>query len=210
MQCARAVRLRCVPCFHVTNDRLCPDGVPSVSGWGNNWSENVADAVNAMAQEIAEIRKFQQECERDKEIGALMQLNEKLMTQATNYTNLVMLAGYAGFFGLWSSLVGRLPDWLYAVSGLLALLSLFLFVSWEIIKMVWGSLHMRRTNDMITKPVRGAKPLDLFIAASSLHGVRVHKVWLWFLIPTVAFGIAAALLLVGFFAIQVWQSLNLV
>ena len=108
-----------MPCFHVTNDRLCPDGVPSVSGWGNNWNENVADAVNAMAQEIAEIRKFQQECERDKEIGALMQLNEKLMTQATNYTNLVMLAGYAGFFGLWSSVVGRLPDWLYAVSGLL-------------------------------------------------------------------------------------------
>ena len=39
--------------------------------------------------------------------------------------------------------------------------------------MVWGSLHMRRTNDMITKPVRGAKPLDLFIAASSLHRFTV-------------------------------------
>ena len=179
-----------------------------MSGWGNNWNDNVTDAVNTMAQEIAEIRKFQQECQRDKDIGALMELNEKLMTHATNYTNLVMVAGYAGFFGLWATLVGRLPDWLYALCGLLALLSLLLFVSWEIIKMVWGSLHMRRTNDMITKPVRGTKPLDLVIAASALHSVRVQKIWLWFLIPTVVFGIAAALLLIGFFAVQVWRSLS--
>ncbi|MBN0315103.1 hypothetical protein JTM73_33150, partial [Pseudomonas aeruginosa] len=74
-----------------------------------------------------------------------MQLNEKLMTQASNYTNLIMVAGYAGLFGLWSTLVGRLPQWLYALCGLLALLSLLLFVSWEIIKMVWGSLYVKRT-----------------------------------------------------------------
>lgn len=178
-----------------------------MSGLGGNWNE-VTNAVNTMAEEIAEIRKFQQDCERDKDIAILMQLNEKLMTQATNYTNLILVAGYAGYFGLWSTLVGRLPNWLYALCGLLALLSLLLFVSWEIIKMVWGNVYMNRTNKMITKIARGAKPLELFLAASSLYSVKVQKVWLWFLIPTVTFGIAAGLLLIGFFVLQLWQSLN--
>lgn len=80
-----------------------------------SWERDVVDAVNGMAEEIAEIRKFQEACERDRDIGTLMQLNEKLMTQASNYTNLIMVAGYAGLFGLWSTLVGRLPQWLYAL-----------------------------------------------------------------------------------------------
>ncbi|AJF49001.1 TPA: hypothetical protein ACGJ7L_002302 [Pseudomonas aeruginosa] len=173
-----------------------------------SWERDVVEAVNGMAEEIAEIRKFQEACERDRDIGTLMQLNEKLMTQASNYTNLIMVAGYAGLFGLWSTLVGRLPQWLYALCGLLALLSLLLFVSWEIIKMVWGSLYVKRTNRIITTVARGKKPMDMYQAAMSLYNVKMHKVWLWFFVPTVVLGVGAGLLLVGYFSLEVWCSIS--
>lgn len=178
-----------------------------MSGEGN-WYEQVKETVNSMGEEIDVIKRFQQECERDKKVGMLMQLNEKLMTQATNYTNLILVAGYAGFFGLWSSLITKLPNWLYALSGLFALLSLILFVSWEIIKMIWGNRYMNRTNKMITEVARGPDVLDMFISAYSLHSVKAQKVWVWFLIPTMTFGMLAALLLVGFFVLQIWKSLH--
>ncbi len=171
-----------------------------------SWSEQVADAVNSLAEEIKEIKKFQQDCERDKDIAMMMQMAEKQMTQATSYTNLILVAGYAGYFAFWSTLVTKLPSWLYALCGLLALLSLLLFISWEVIKMTWGTVHLNRINKMILKTVRGPNLLQIIDAASSSHNVRINKLWLWFLVPTLAFGIGAGLLLSGYFAVEVWKT----
>ncbi|MCS5516384.1 hypothetical protein NWF32_19350 [Pseudomonas qingdaonensis] len=114
---------------------------------------------------------------------------EKQMTHSTSYTNLILVAGYAGYFAFWSTLVTKLPSWLYALSGLLALLSLLLFISWEVIKMTWGTVHLNRINKMIIKTVRGPNVLQIIDAASSLQNVRTNKLWLWFLVPTLIFGI---------------------
>lgn len=172
-----------------------------------NWNEQVTNAVNSMAKEIDEIKRFQQDCECDKNIAMMMQMAEKQMTQATNYTNLILVAGYAGYFAFWSTLVSKLPSWLYALTGLLALLSLLLFISWEVIKMTWGTVHLNRINKMILKTVRGPNALKVIEAASSSHNVRINKLWLWlwFLVPTITFGIGAGLLLLGYFAAEVWK-----
>lgn len=171
-----------------------------------NWHEAMENAVNSVVNEINDIKQFQQDCERDKDIAMMMQMAEKQMTQATNYTNLIMVAGFAGYFAFWSTLVTKLPNWLYALSGLLALLSLLLFISWEVIKMTWGTVHLNRINKMITKTVRGPNFLKIIEAASSLHNVRINKLWLWFLVPNLIFGISAGLLLLGYFAVEVWKT----
>lgn len=116
------------------------------------------------------------------------------------------MAGYAGYFAFWSTLVTKLPNWLYALSGLLALLSLLLFITWEVIKMTWGTIHLNRINKMVIKTVRGPNVLQIIDAASSLNNVRISKFWLWFLVPTLTFGIAAGLLLLGYFAVEVWKT----
>ncbi|MCH5488319.1 hypothetical protein [Pseudomonas syringae] len=173
-----------------------------------NWYEAVGEAIKAMGADIAEIKRFQQDCERDKNIAMLMQINEKKMTQASTYTNLILVAGYAGFFAFWSTLVAKLPGWLYALSGLLALLSLICFICWELIKMIWGNVHLNRTNEMIIKTVRGPKAIALIDAASSLHSAKITKLWMWFLVPTVACGMSAGFLLLGYFVLEVWKSLH--
>jgi hypothetical protein len=40
----------------------------------------------------------------EKQISAFIQLNEKLMSNANAYTNLIMVAGY---FAFWSTLAGK-------------------------------------------------------------------------------------------------------
>ena len=172
-----------------------------------NFNEQVRETVNALSDEIAEIKKFQQNCERDKDVALAMQLNEKMMTHATNYTNLILVAGYAGFFGFWSTIVSRLPQWVYAISGLLALVSLLVFVSWEITKMVLSYRRLNGNNETIKQIKRGDRPLLMLEAAMNVHSMRMNKLWKWFLIPTVTTGVSAALLLLGTFVCQVWQSM---
>jgi hypothetical protein len=173
-----------------------------------NWYEAVRDAINSLGADINEIKRFQQDCERDKNIAMLMQMHEKQMTQASAYTNLILVAGYAGYFAFWSTLVGKLPAWIYALSGLLALVSLFCFIAWELVKMIWSNTYLNRTNQMIIKTVRGPNALKMIDATSSLHSVRVTKMWMWFLVPTVTCGMSAGVLLVGYFASEVWKSIH--
>lgn len=169
------------------------------------WNERASDVVNAHAKEIQELKEFQLHLERDKDADLLMQLNEKQMAGATNYANLLLVAGYAGLFGFWSTLSTKLPPMLYALCGLLGLLSLMLFISWEIIKMIWGSIHMARTNAMI-ESMRGPKLLQLFLASTKKFQIRSQRVWWLFLIPSLLSGLSAGFLLLGFFCYQLWQA----
>lgn len=169
--------------------------------------QSTEQKVYELQAEMEEIKRFQRVCEQDKDIATRMQLAEKMMTHATNYTNLMLVAGYAGFFGFWSSIVTRLPQWVYAVSGLLALVSLLLFISWEITKMVSSYRRLNITNEMIKKAKRGDNTLAMQDAAAYLHSIKMNKRWKWFLIPTVTAAISAALLLLGTFVYQIWKSI---
>jgi cation transport ATPase len=168
-------------------------------------NQMVKDVVNVHAEAIDDLKNFQRRIEEDKHVALLMQLNEKQMISAATYTNLILVAGYAGFFGFWSTLSPRLPLWLYSLCGLLALLSLMLFVSWEVIKMIWSGFHIAKTNSMI-KTIGGEKVLQLFEASQLQYQIRSQRVWWAFLLPTVLSGLAAGFLLVGFFCYQLWQA----
>ncbi|WP_439125146.1 hypothetical protein GKKCFE_17575 [Pseudomonas sp. E141] len=171
-----------------------------------DWDQ-IGRVVDAHAEAIGELKDFQQRLEEDKHVALLMQLNEKQMASAATYTNLILVAGYAGFFGFWSTLSLRLPLWLYSLCGLLALFSLMLFVSWEIVKMIWSNFHIAKTNSMI-KAIGGAKLLQLFEASQLQYQIRSQRVWWVFLLPAVLSGLAAGFLLIGFFCIQLWEQLH--
>jgi hypothetical protein len=172
------------------------------------FNQQVKDVVDVHGKAINELIAFQRRLEEDKNAALLMQLSEKQMAHATTYTNLILVAGYAGFFSFWTTLSPRLPLWLYSVCGLLALFSLMLFVSWEIIKMIWGNFHIAKTNSMIKK-FQGVKLLLLHDASQLQYQIRSQRVWWAFLIPTVLSGLSAGFLLIGFFCLQLWEELSI-
>ncbi|WP_169956996.1 hypothetical protein [Pseudomonas sp. WS 5111] len=169
------------------------------------WNEQVETVVNTHSEAIDELREFQRHLEVDKGANALMQMHERQMASAGTYINLILVAGYAGFFGLWSTLSPKLPPRLYALCGLLAVLSLVLFIAWEVVKMIWSNIHMSRTSAMIQN-MSGPELIQRFIASSQLFQVRSQRVWWFFLVPSVLSGLAAGSLLMWIFCYQLWQA----
>ncbi|SEB91916.1 hypothetical protein SAMN04490203_1441 [Pseudomonas taetrolens] len=64
-----------------------------------NWHEAMENAVESVVNEINDIKRFQQYCERDKNIAMMMQMAEKQMMHSTSYTNLILVAGGSPHLG---------------------------------------------------------------------------------------------------------------
>lgn len=167
------------------------------SEW-EQWCRDLHDVVDNLVKEVEEMK---QEQLVEKQISAYIQLNEKLMTNANAYTNLIMVAGYAGYFAFWSTLTGKIPMWLFNACGLAMTLSLTLFITWEIVKMIWGAKHMQATQAILAKQPH-ANVISEFQKAFQEFSTRSQKVWLVFLVPTLASGITAACLLLGYFCLS--------
>ncbi|WP_409281787.1 hypothetical protein [Pseudomonas defluvii] len=117
----------------------------------NSWDQWCRDTHRVVERLVQEVEQMKQEHIVDKQISAYIQLNEKLMSNANAYTNLIMVAGYAGYFAFWSTLSGKIPPWLFNACGLAITISLTLFITWEILKMYWSAQHMRSTQAILAK-----------------------------------------------------------
>lgn len=164
----------------------------------DRWCRDIHRVVEGLVEEVEQMR---QEQLVEKQISALIQLNEKLMSNATAYTNLIMVAGYAGYFAFWSTLASKIPPWLFNTCGLAITLSLTLFISWEIVKMFWSAKHMRKTQAILGKRTHPNVVVEFENAFKDFNS-RTQKVWLVFLVPTVASGVTAACLLIGYFCLS--------
>lgn len=83
-----------------------------------------------------------------READAFLDFQIKLIAatfdKAVGYTNIVMIAGYASFFGIWS-MVKDLNRPANKLAVLLMLVSVTIFVAFEFVKMAWlGRQHVRR------------------------------------------------------------------
>lgn len=170
----------------------------------DNWTRQVTDTVNTQGRNIQSLQRFQSTYETDKQIEAIQQLNEKLLSHAVNYTNLILVAGYAGFFAFWATLSDKIPAWMFSLSGFLILLSLVLFIGWEIIKSVWQAFHMRRISRILAGQ-KGPQVIAEYEAAFASYQKKTNAVWVFFLVPTVVTGLGAAFCLIGFFAVGLWK-----
>lgn len=71
---------------------------------------------------------------------SLLEAQKELLSstfgQAQAYTNVVLVAGYAGFFGIWSFVRDDLSRGTMFISALLITISLGFFVLWEVAGMI--------------------------------------------------------------------------
>ncbi|MFT3898454.1 MAG: hypothetical protein QM719_12310 [Thermomonas sp.] len=73
---------------------------------------------------------------------------EELKRSEEHYAQVVMLAGYAGFFTLWTQTKSQMSLWMFASTGALISISLFLFVCYEIYK-TWSLGRFYRGKTVI-------------------------------------------------------------
>ncbi|WP_070988900.1 hypothetical protein [Halofilum ochraceum] len=140
--------------------------------------------------------------DEDKNLRAAHELIATLHSQSVSYTNLIMVVGYAGFLTLWSKLKPDLPPILFSTTGLLIGTSILLFIVWELVKMVGGQMELRRLRSSLVGSQSPPEAIQRFHYQLQKYGTGWVNLWLWFFVPTLATGIAAALALLGFFAFK--------
>ena len=125
-----------------------------------------------------------------------LRLYGALYEKAATYTNLILVVGYAGFFGLWSltRLYLSKPQALLAAS--LMLLSLAIFVFFEVYKGAITSMATQRRSktlfDGSSKPdaqtfIENIQHLE---AENLKDSLRLSRVWPWTFEAAVIFGFA--------------------
>ncbi len=167
---------------------------------------NLASHVERLNGEVNSLRQFQESIEYEKQIQAALEIIERAQSNHVSYTNLIIVAGYAAFFTFWSTIKNDLPEWLFSVSGLLIIISLIIFIAWEVTKMVLGALNFRKVEHYLTNST-GSDAINKYHKSISTFDRKMSRIWIWFFIPTVALGLASGFCLVGFFVWKLWDSL---
>lgn len=98
----------------------------------------------------------------DKELQAFIEKQKEIVLssyeQAKSYSNIIMMGGYAGLFAIWSFTKDDLAQWQTMLVGLLAVLSVFSFVLFEIYG-VW--LRSTQTFNLLNQ-LKKAEMLNKF------------------------------------------------
>ncbi len=163
------------------------------------------------------IKKIQQDClRRDEELVKQMKVLIKnqnvngqvsllaqqkeilshLYQKASSYTNLIILAGYAGIFGIWNLTRELLNKQITIWVAFLVSCSLVLFVGFEVWKMIAEALFFRRVSDIIEKDVPEQEKLAVWKYIFNAYSKEQAMVWIYFLIPTVLLGFSGGFILI--------------
>ena len=126
------------------------------------------------------------------------QTMDELKRGEEHYSQIVMLAGYAGFFTLWTQTKSDMSLWMFASTGALISVSLFAFVCFELYK-AWsmGRFYQRNPNayahELNEKIARVNKHWHLvFILSAGTGVVAGMSLLFWFVYTTIFVATALA------------------
>lgn len=166
-------------------------------------------------------RSFQQTVEAaaaaqdEKAADAIIDTHIRILSatyeKAIAYTNLIVLAGYASFFGLWQLTKDDVTKQQSTWAALFILSSAVVFVMFEVTKMYVSSLTLRRLNKTITDPAVVSSAARLIAALEEVAKeerrvvVAVGYWWHFALAVTVLTGLIGTGIMAYAFVSALWQ-----
>jgi len=99
--------------------------------------------------------------------------------KAVLYTNLIMVGGYAGAFAIWNITSDTLSKSANAWVGLLLVISLSVFVFFEIYKMIYFSRHELDLSSILAKNL----PRDAFVKEVERRDKAMELERTWVMLP---------------------------
>jgi hypothetical protein len=128
-------------------------------------------------------------------LEAQKELLASTFNQARAYTNVLLAAGYAGFFGIWAFVRSYLTRGEVLWSALLVMVSLALFVAWEIFGMYLRSRTLIAIAKAVAEPERFEELMLAYQRTARDRAIRFGKVWVVTVWGTVVTGLAALCIL---------------
>lgn len=143
---------------------------------------------------------------QEKQLSLYMQAYAIYFEKQKSYTQLIITAGYASFFGLWTILQPKLSDSIYIVSGICILISVSFFVLYEVFTMILGNTQISYKSKIL---IEAKKADDMEIRTKKMLSINRHddllqviqtKSWVIFTSVSVITGLAAiGILIFGLF-----------
>ncbi|MFM5316626.1 hypothetical protein ACET9R_14840 [Aeromonas veronii] len=159
-------------------DRNLSELAGVVSTLANNQS-TLQDQINAMNIERERIA-------REKYISEMKEIYSSSWSAAATYTNVIVLAGYAGYFGLLSTLKDYISPFALVLSGFFMALSLAFFVFHEVFRMVFTAVQYKKVFKDLDD---GDDIVSKMHDTAQRYNIITNRVWLIAFCPTVIFGI---------------------
>ena len=153
-------------------------------------------------EKLVELLQAANKQEQQRQAEAAIETQIKILSatfdKSVAYTNLIVLAAYAGFFGLWQLTKEFVTKEVAFLSALLMLVSVAAFVAFEVVKMVYINHNMMEKAKALKLPAVRQTPHALARALQEIGevnervGVHLMRYWAVTLIVTIASGMAAA------------------
>ena len=134
---------------------------------------------------------------------------KEISSVTTGYLQIVALVGYAGLFSVWNFMRAELPVDHQKWIAFLALLSVALFVVWEIISALFRLFDIRLLSSVLEKGLRAEEVLSrvaIIKEKSQQRQVYIVTGWIWaFLVSSIS-ATAAGGILVYDLATSIWGN----
>jgi hypothetical protein len=151
------------------------------------------------------VLQYMNDDQQKKVISFLKDIQTRAYDKTRSYTNLVIAAGYAGFFAFWRSAKDDLPKITMLSSGLLITISLCFFIGSEVYNMISNGLYQRKMNQML-RANNSANIINEIQNFEQEHEEKSYCIWFLLLLPTIITAIFGAILLIGSFVIGLWNE----
>lgn len=136
----------------------------------------------------------------------VIEMHMKVLSAAyektTAYTNLITVAGYAGFFALWQVTKDYLSRNQVLWAALLLLTSLTVFVLFEVYKAYYSSRTLLHYGEILNKPenqgslIKLKAEIEKYNLDEQKRAVRINRIWHIVFIVTALSGLSGAGILV--------------
>lgn len=125
---------------------------------------------------------------------------EQQRSDQERYLNTILLIGYGGFFALWATTQSRLSMFWFGLIGLLVLLSLAVFLAWEVVKAAALGRAIGASQALDENKYRRVPPqrVPAFVEERTAW---IRRLWPWQFATSAALASAALVLLVWQFAV---------
>lgn len=157
--------------------------------------------LQKVVEELAEKAK-------NERVEIMIRVMSAVFDKAAMYTNLIIVAGFAGFFTVWGNMKPHLSNVEILTSTLCISISLTVFIFWEVFGMLVRSKNFKELIEVLNTPE------DQFRAAlgkqqknEQLRNIRVFRIWPVILFFTVAPALVAAGILIFSFGRQLWAAI---
>lgn len=170
----------------------------------------ISELAKQMGVEASKRQQALAEANQRKAVDVMTEVQGKLIDRSAAYTNLMLIGGYAGFFALWSGTRSNLPIKANVAIAGLATLSLAIFISFEVYKMVVTALRFLKNRHFLHEslsPDQFVKRLEELKREEAKLPVGYMGIWVGAVGAALLFAfLAFALLTYNFFAILVGFS----